>query len=99
MASIGGMAVNRAISGATTVASNCYAVVSYVPAGVTPSGSAGTAGSFSGSPIVTKYFGPGQTVPAFYNLEAGYIINSSNNVTATGTVLYNLSSGVEFISR
>ena len=85
--------VNRAISGATTVGSNCYAIVTYLPSGT---GSVGS-GDFAVTSYIEKYFGPGQSIPATISVysirQAGTGSNQSNV-----SVSYSLSSGVEFIN-
>lgn len=77
--------VNRAISGATTVNANCYAVVTYNP---NSSGVNGSAAAGPGLSIV--YFGPGQSIPATITT----VVSGSPTVNAT----YSLLSGVEFIN-
>ena len=82
------MKVNRAISGATTVAANGYAIIDYQYS----SGLGGSA-TVSGvqSLFITKYYGPSQSIPAT-------VTSVVSNGAATATVTYALSSGVEFIN-
>jgi len=85
-----GMKVNRAITGATTVNSNAYAIVDYRITGISiVSGSQ----RFTEDRFITRYFGPGQSIPATIVV---------NNVTSTagdvGNVTYTLQSGVEIIN-
>ena len=86
--------VNRAISGATTVNANCYAIVNYqktaVTIGATVSGFEYSAGL---SDITTRYFGPGQTIPASFNSSITAYSGSANLVVA-----YAIMGGVEFIN-
>jgi hypothetical protein len=79
--------VNRAISGATTVNANCYAIVTYSPNSTAPSVNISTAPN---API-TRYFGPGQSVPASFTTTA------YDNATAS-TLTWGVLSGVEFIN-
>jgi len=77
--------VNRAISGATTVNANCYAVVTYNPDSSTVNGSAA-----AGPGLCNVYFGPGQAVPATITT----ILSGSPTINCT----FNLFRGVEFIN-
>jgi len=98
---ISGQRINRAISGATTVAANGFAVVTY--AGTSP-GANGTVSAVGGGSVpiqpVTRYFGPGAAIPLtfttasynFDNVSAGSIVTTVFNITWT------LLSGVEFIN-
>ena len=78
------MTVNRAITGATTVNASSYATVTYLAATINFIGGTASIEGFSSS--VTRYFGPGQSIPASFS------------VVAAGqyTVTFNLVSGVEF---
>lgn len=91
---------NRAITGATIVAANGYAIVDYA---LTSSSAIGNLVSFVGSggqsAIVQRYFGPGQSIPASFTDDfiAGFLMDGSGNaVFSTGT--FSLRSGVEFIN-
>lgn len=77
--------VNRAISGATTVNANCYAVVTYNPNSSAVNGSAA-----AGPGISNVYFGPGQSIPATITT----VVSGSPTITTT----YTLLSGVEFMN-
>lgn len=77
--------VNRAIGSATTVGTNCYAVVSYTLNTI------GGSSTRSRDQLFNKYFGPGQSIPATITLVAEHNGFSTNNV-------FSLSSGVEFIN-
>ncbi len=81
--------VNRAITGATTVNANCYAVVSYRVSTSTP-----TLGpdSLASGGLDTIFFGPGQSIPNTYQSFVG----GPGTNTALQTHL--LISGVEFIN-
>lgn len=79
--------VNRAISAATTVNANCYAVVTYGPNSSAPSINISTAPN---API-TRYFGPSQSIPLTFTTTA------YDNATAS-TLTWGLLSGVEFIN-
>jgi hypothetical protein len=81
--------VNRPITGATTVAANCYAVVNYkVTAAVPVIGMGSVAAGFGG--IVQMYFGPAQSIPASFSAVVG--THSNSNIDGT----YTLFNGVEF---
>lgn len=84
--------VNRAITAATTVNANCYAIVEYYHAGYTQTG--GGVGAVT--PIIaTRHFGPLQSVPA------NFLIQCDPDLNNAGAVLearYALLSGVEFIN-
>lgn len=80
------MKVNRVISGATTVTANSYAIVNYIPNVIPPS----AAITVSGAPI-TRYFGPGQSVPATFT--ATYYEGSTSSI-----ITFSILSGVEFIN-
>lgn len=79
--------VNRAITGATTVNTNCYAVVTYAPNVSAPSVNISTAPN---API-TRYFGASQSIPATFTTVA------YDNATSS-TLTWGLLSGVEFIN-
>jgi len=91
--------VNRAISGATTVNANSYAIVTY-SAGAAPSvGAANTQNPHNTSPqaeISERYFGPGQSIPATFTTTFSYY--SGANAYTTASITWTLLSGVEFIN-
>lgn len=82
------MKVNRAISSATTVNANCYAIVDY-------SFTSHTAGTSLSNQMIpakyTVYVGPSQTVSSTFTM-------SIYNGAATYTITYSLTGGVEFIN-
>lgn len=81
------MKVNRAISGATTVSANCYAIVTYyVSSNNVLAGSA-----LQPATVIDRYFGPGQSIPATFVVGG---VSGSSIWDSTYTVL----SGVEFIN-
>jgi hypothetical protein len=80
--------VNRAITGSTTVNSNCYAVITYQLSNVVN----GSPGAVHPA-FFTNYYGPGQSVPASYTLTTSKD-NSNNPLQDT----YTLVGGVEFIN-
>ena len=83
--------VNRAISGATTVAANCYAVVEYYHSGYSVTGG----GSGAVTPIIaTRHFGPLQAIPLNFTIECDPDLNNAGGVPVARYVL----SGVEFIN-
>ncbi len=108
MASVGGgMRVTAAVSGATTVPADSYAMVTYTVSTSTTSGYAQTGNLASSIPAdgiksfvpVTRYFGPGQSIPATFTSHAGYnaVYNAGPNnttITTAVTVTYSLASGV-----
>ena len=85
--------VNRAISGADTVSSNAYAIVTYVLTSV--SGTLSNQSGVGGSSDITRYFGPGQSIPASFVAQIP-VVSSSASSSISGT--YSLQSGVEFIN-
>lgn len=83
--------VNRAISSATTVNANCYAIVNYKVTSAVPAISMGSvAAGFGG--VLQMFFGPGQTVPASF----ASIVGTHNNSDINGT--YSIFNGVEFVN-
>lgn len=92
--------VNRAISGATTVGANCYAVATYSAGGDTHSGASlsTTFGSPQGS-VVNRYFGVGQAIPATFTTTIfAYIPGGAGTPNSPVNVTWTLLSGVEFIN-
>jgi len=91
--------VNRAISGATTVSANCYAVVTYSMktdyAAANYNNNAAYYGVGQGQ-ILERYFGPAQSIPATFTVNINFVDGS--NAPTSGTVSYTLLSGVEFIN-
>lgn len=88
--------VNRAISGADTVNSNCYAEVSYAVTTNTPTTAASANfNSLEIPPMFTRIFGPGQTIPATFTVTATSGYNAGWDYLS---VTYTLLSGVEFIN-
>lgn len=92
-----GMKVNRAISAATTVNANAYAMVTYIPSY--------TAGSVINLVIeyypepITRYFGPGQSIPSsFVTTNPHQIGNPGSNIVQTFNTTWSLASGVELIN-
>jgi hypothetical protein len=83
--------VNRAISGATTVNANCYAVVNYHKTAFNFTGSGGIEYGIMNTDVITRYFGPSQSIPATFNSTNTYAANFA-------TQTYSLLSGVEFIN-
>jgi Flp pilus assembly protein TadG len=75
--------VNRAISGATTVNANCYAVVTY-----NPNSSAVNSSAAAGPGLCNVYFGPGQTIPS----------TITTTVSSGTDTTFSLFRGVEFIN-
>ncbi len=83
--------VNRAISGATTVNANCYAVVEYYSSGYVQNGGGGAT-----TPIIaTRHFGPLQAVPLNFTIELDPDVNNAGPIAE---LRYVLLSGVEFIN-
>lgn len=87
--------VNRAISGADTVNSNCYAEVFYAVTTNTPTASATNYSALHVPPPVNRIFGPGQTIPATFTVTATSGYNAGWDYL---NVTYTLLSGVEFIN-
>jgi hypothetical protein len=86
--------VNRAITGATTVSSNCYAEVSYYPTSI--ANSASVSGQIATSAIpITRIFGPAQSIPATFTSSVFIALTNANIAL---DVTYTLLSGVEFIN-
>lgn len=90
-----GMKVNRAITGATTVNANAYAMVTYNPSFGSYGGNGGSPSS-AGGPI-TRYFGPGQSIPASFSTSFPTILNNGS-IGAQISVTWSLQSGVELIN-
>lgn len=88
-----GLKVNRAITGATTVNTNSYAIVSYQGAGGSASGS-GFQGAGGGPGIVTRYFGPGQSIPNTFSDVVAYYSTTTSVIAVSAT--FTLLGGVEF---
>lgn len=89
--------VNRAITGATTVNSNSYAIVDYK---CTSFGTWGSLNSNAIPPFIsehrTRYFGPAQSIPGTYTETIVYAI--ATGTPTTTTITFTLQSGVEFIN-
>lgn len=87
--------VNRAISAATTVNANCYAVITYQKTGVLLGSSGGGLeyGSLNND-VVTRYFGPSQSIPATFTTTNARTDAPTFFVQGTYTIM----SGVEFIN-
>lgn len=91
-----GMKVNRVISGATTVNANAMAVVTYTVSSM--SGTLSGAQGLIAVPPVTRFFGPGQSIPGSFTSGIGGANNSGYNISAYGSATYALVSGVELIN-
>jgi hypothetical protein len=91
-----GLKVNRAITGATTVNSGAYAMVTYelTAAGAGPAGVDGA--SVSAIAPITRYFGPGASIPATFN--SGAFLHSTFMSTTIVSGTWTLLSGVELIN-
>ncbi len=83
--------VNRAITGATTVNANSVVIATYAYSSSTNAISAGNMGPTS---IVTRYFGPGQSVPSSFTSLTPTTINTGNPYQ-TVTTTWTLQGGVE----
>jgi hypothetical protein len=81
--------VFRAITGATTVNTNSYAICTYIASAYTIV----TDGARGYENVITRYFGPSQSIPASFS-QTMYPQQSSG--APQGTVTYTLSGGVEF---
>ena len=97
-----GMKVNRAITGATTVNANAYAMVTYsagaFPALGTPPVSSAYVGIGSNQQgnVITRYFGPSQSIPASFTTQWAYFDGGPSRITST--ITWSLLSGVELIN-
>lgn len=92
--------VSRAISGATTVGVNCYAVVTYAAGGDTHSGASlsTTFGSPQGS-VINRYFGDGQSIPSTFTTTIfAYLPGGAGTPNSPVNVTWSLLSGVEFVN-
>lgn len=85
--------VNRAISGADTVSANAYAIITYVLTAI--SGTIANQSGVGGSSDITRYFGPGQSIPASFVAQLP-VVSSTASGSINGT--YSLQSGIEFIN-
>lgn len=95
------MKVNRAITGATTVNANSYAMVTYNPTShAIGGGSFSSVGSGSPGGIpYTRYFGPGQSIPATFTTTSPALWSSSPAVLQSSwTTTWTLQGGVELIN-
>ena len=88
-----GMKVNRAISGATTVSANSYAKVDYV-CGASPAGL--QFGSTPQGKVITRVFGPGQSIPLTFTTQSQHIFSPGGDTLVVNT--WTLLSGVEIIN-
>lgn len=94
-----GMKVNRAITGATTVTANSYAVVTYVRTNQVLSLSLSADGYFSrDDAAITRSFGPGQSIPASFTVAGQTYIRGSGSLENSVTSTYTLQSGYEIIN-
>lgn len=93
------MKVNRAITGATTVGANCFAVVTYTCTGTNITGG-GSNAAFTGAiaPTITRFFGPSQAIPATISAPVYEAIQSNNFLVFRINGSYSLSSGVEIVN-
>ena len=91
-----GMKVNRAITGATTVNANAYAMVTYNATAI-GTGGANVNAILSVAPAVTRYFGPGQSIPSTFTSPAYTSTNGAGAYTVSN-ITYTLQSGVEIIN-
>lgn len=86
--------VNRAISGADTVSANAYAIITYVLTAI--SGTLTNQSGVGGSSSITRYFGPGQSIPASFVGKIPVVNSTPQSAVIDGT--FTLQSGVEFIN-
>lgn len=95
-----GLKVNRAITAATTVTANAYAMVTYTPSLTVPNLSGtGIDQTYGLSPMpILRFFGPSQSIPASFTttLPVGTDMTSGN--TTSTTITWTLLSGVELIN-
>lgn len=89
--------VNRAITGATTVNSNSYAIVDYFPTSYPTKSDANSNTSPSAMLPYTRYFGPSQSVPSTFTVIMP-VFYAGSGAASTVNVTYTLQSGVEFIN-
>ena len=92
-----GMKVNRAITGVTTVNANAYAMVTYMAGAFTSLPSGASNQSYDAPALITRHFGPGQSIPASFTQTFTAFINSGG-ASVAGTITYSLQSGVELIN-
>lgn len=93
-----GMKVNRAITGATTVTANSYAIVTYGLQYVGNSGLSSSGTWVSYQPELTRYFGPGQSIPSTFTVASSIQWTTGGSVLAQTNVTYGILSGVELIN-
>ena len=87
-----GLKVSRAISGGETVAAGAYVMATYALTSAPNNMSGTTAGYMP----ITRYFGPGQSIPSTFSEIIGVQFNPGGNTTSAGT--WTLRSGVELIN-
>lgn len=94
--------VNRAITGATTVASNGFVTATYRSSSTSnASPAAATTGTVTFQNVI-RFFGPNQSVPAtFSQVEVIYQVNQGSTAISqlSTTMTYTLISGVEFVNN
>lgn len=90
-----GMKVNRAITGATTVNLNSYAMVTYSAGahGVSNPQSSQIDATPQGQ-VITRTFGPSQSIPSSFTTPFDYY-SSPSGTKVTSSITWTLLSGVE----
>lgn len=92
-----GMKVNRAITGATTVSANAFAIVTFDPV-ANQTGSIGNANSPTSMVSITRFYGPLQSIPSSISIFNGNQFGSGGAILGTVSTTYSLRSGVEIIN-
>ena len=90
--------VNRAISSATTVNSDAYAVVTYIATAIGQTVNNNSFGRFVAPPPAERYFGPGQAIPGTFSTTYWESNGPASQTFSAITVTWTLQSGFEFIN-
>lgn len=100
-----GMKVNRAITGATTVNANAYAMVTYScnadpTGGILVNEQTTYMNSSPQGQVITRYFGPAQSIPATFTTAVRYSPggNVNSEVFTSRNKTWTLLSGVELVN-
>ena len=92
--------VNRAITATTTVNSNCYAIVDYLPTATSLGTVTNGGGQFSvalAGGVITRHYGPSRTVPTSFTVTSWYH-GGGGGSPVSYTITYTLQEGVELIN-
>jgi hypothetical protein len=91
-----GMKINRAITGATTVNANCYAMVTYYLSAIPTNTS--LANLDYALPPITRVFGAGQSIPSSISVPTYARWDGAGNPFPILNFTFSLQGGVELIN-